>query len=44
MALTKQGDPDARWMLIEAATHAIRHQPFARLYHRVKARQGTLAA
>jgi transposase len=43
-ALTKQGDPDARWMLIEAATHAMRHQPFARLYQRVKARQGTPAA
>jgi transposase len=43
-ALTKQDDPDARWMLIEAATHAMRHQPFARLYQRVKARQGTPAA
>lgn len=43
-ALTKQGDPDARWMLIEAATHAARHQPFAPLYQRVKARQGTPAA
>ncbi len=43
-ALTKQGDSDVRWLLIEAVTHAARHEPFAHVYQRVKARHGAAIA
>lgn len=42
--LTKQGNPDVRWLLIEAVTHAARHQPFARIFQRVCARHGKAVA